>query len=76
MFLQVSICPWGEGVSALLHAGIHTLQADTPPGRHFPGQTPPGRHLMGRPSPKMATEADGTHPIGMHSCLFFKLQPV
>ena len=36
-----------------------------PPGRHSPRQTPPsGRH----PLLRMATEAGGTHPTGMHSC--------
>ena len=33
-------------------------QADTPPGRHPPGQ---------KPFPPMATAADGTLPTGMHS---------
>ena len=35
--------------------GVH------PPGRH---PQPTGRH----PTPKMATEAGGTYPTGMHSC--------
>ena len=35
----------GGGVSAPLHAGIHTLPRQTLPGQTpAPGQTPPGRH--------------------------------
>ena len=37
-------------------------QTPSPPGRHPTRQTPP--------PPKTATAADGTHPTGMHSCLF------
>ena len=51
-------CPRGVYTSA------HTLTL----GRH-----PLGRHIpLGRPPPhQTATEADGTHPTGMHSCLIF-----
>ena len=64
--------PWADP------RGRHPSWADTPPGqtpllgRHPPGQTPiaPGRHPQGRQPPpqQTATAADGTHPIGMHSC--------
>ena len=39
---------------------IHPLRTDT-----LPGQTTPGRDTP----PETATEAGGTHPTGMHSCL-------
>ena len=53
MFLHLSvILSTGGGLSAPVHAGIHT-----PLGRHPPEQT--------------ATAADGTHPTGMYSCLFW-----
>ena len=51
-----------------------TLQADNLLGRHPRADT----LLLGRhppradtPPPKMVTEAGGTHPTGMHSCLKF-----
>ena len=37
------LCPKG-GVSAAVHAGIHTPQADTPLDRHPLAYTPLGRH--------------------------------
>ena len=74
MFSQASVILFTGGVS-----GRHP-PGQTPPGRHSlgrhtPVQTPPvqasswadippGRH----PSQQAATAADGTHPIGMHSC--------
>ena len=65
-------CPQSGGVSAPLHAGIHTLPGqtpDTPPRQTLPGQTPaPGQTPPGRHPPKTATAADGMHPTGMHSC--------
>ena len=52
------------GVSASVHAVIHTPWADTAQA-HNP---PPGRHPLQRiPT---ATAADGTHPTGMLSCFF------
>ena len=49
--------------------------ADSPLGRHLPGQTPPDEPLLGRhPSgqtpllPETATAADGMHSTGIHSC--------
>ena len=56
----------GRGVSALLHAGIHTLgpEADTPwadpPGTR--GRHPPAQCMLG-----YGQQAGGTHPTGMHS---------
>ena len=62
------------GVSASVHAGIHTPRADNPLGRHPLGRHPNlGRHpLPGADTPppqQTATAANGTHPPGMHSCL-------
>ena len=70
-----SFCSQG-GVSASVHAGIHTPipgqtspWADTPQADTLPGKTPPGRHpLPVHAGIDMATAADGTHPTGMHSC--------
>ena len=48
-----------------------TTQTDTPPGQTPYPQTPPGQRHPPRQTPtppKMATEAGGTHPTGMHSC--------
>ena len=63
-------------VSVILFTG-----ADTPPGHTPPGQTPNTALGQTPPTPwtdplgstpstpqQMATEADGTHPTGMHSC--------
>ena len=44
----------GEG------GGVHPL------GRHPPGLTPTPRQTP--PPQQTASEADGTHPTGMHSC--------
>ena len=39
-------------------------------GVHFPRQTPQPRQTPPwTDTPQMVTAADGTHPIGMHSCL-------
>ena len=46
---------------------IHPLRTDT-----LSGQTPPGRHTP----PETATEAGGTHPTGMHSCLLKVSMPL
>ena len=35
------------------------------------GQTPPGRPLRQTPPQQTATEADGPHPTGMHSCKMY-----
>ena len=82
MFLQARVknCVHG-GMSASVHAGIHTPRADTPLadipqgrhplGRHPPGQTPPQADTPAQTPPRIA--ADGTHPTGMHSCCEIKL---
>ena len=54
VFTPVSYSVHRAGVSASVHAGIHTPQ-QTPPRADPPQQT--------------ATAADGTHPTGMLSCL-------
>ena len=51
------------------------LGADTPRSRHpLEADTPPGADQTHTPSPPLpgetATHADGTNPIGMHSCLY------
>ena len=73
MFLQLSVILFTGGGSDSVHAGI-----PHPPGtRHPRDQTPPPQDQVppsgpGTPSPcqQTATVADGTHPTGMHSCLF------
>ena len=49
----------------------YTPWADTPPGQTPPGRHPPGRYPPGQ-TPLQTPPADGTHPIGMHSCFSFK----
>ena len=64
MFSQVSVCPQGGEVS--------NLPGQNPWADTVPGQTPPGRHPLGRhPPQQMATAADSTHPVGMHSCMTY-----
>ena len=61
----------GRGVSAPLHAGIHTPRADTPQA-DTPRQTPP---LAGTPAQCMlgyGQQAGSTHPTGMHVEPFLK----
>ena len=55
----LSFCP--RGVSAPVHAGIHTLPGQT----LTTGQTSPP---LGRHPRQTATTADGVHPTGKHSC--------
>ena len=73
MFLHLSvILSTGGGVSASVHAGIHTPPwqtpswADTPQAdnTHTPGQTSPRQT-----TPPTVTAADATHPTGIHSRL-------
>ena len=64
-----SFCSQG-GLSASVHAGIHTA-----PGRPPWADTPLGRHpSLADPPLQTATAADGTHPTEMHSC-FAKCLP-
>ena len=46
------------------HGGVGGV-VHLPPGRHSPGQTPP--------LSQTATAAYGTHPTGMHSCVFSRV---
>ena len=83
MFLHLSVILFTGGVSAPVHAGIHTPLGRHPPGRQPPAQCvlgytppPPAQCILGYTSPypvhagiHMATAADGAHPTGMHSCL-------
>ena len=82
---HLSFCPQGGGGVVHQHPWADIPQADTPLGRHPPGQTPPpprgrhqprktppGRHsLPPPPPPEMATAADGTHPTGWNALYFF-----
>ena len=56
-------CPRGGGVSAPLHAGIHTHPREHPPPRDQ-RQTPSSAVHAG----KYGQQAVGTHPTGMHTC--------
>ena len=75
MFSQVFVILFtGEGVWQTplgRHPWADTLgqtpPEQTPPGQTSPRQTPPRADT---PPQQMATAADGTHPTGMHSCLF------
>ena len=65
--------PPGQTPPPCRHCPRQTPPDQTPPSQTSPGQTPPpGRHPpLGRHPPQQtATAADGTHPTGMHSCLF------
>ena len=71
MFSQVSVCP--QGVSAPLHAGIHTL-GQTPPrqtnalGRHPPGKTLPWADTPWVDTPRADTPwADTPSPPTVHA---------
>ena len=72
----MNLFTWVGGLHPPPKSGTHPPR-QTPP---TPGQTPsrqihPRRHPQGRhhhhphPRPEMATEAGGTHPAGMHSCI-------
>ena len=51
-----------RGVSAPLHAGIHT-----PPGRHTPQQAPPGQvHPLGRYTPLGRHPPRQVHPLSRY----------
>ena len=72
MFLHLSVSHsvHGGGVSAPVHAGIHTPHLSRHPslGRHPPPLLADTSPLGGHPPQQTATAADGTHPTGMHSC--------
>ena len=79
----VCVCPQKQTLPMGRHPiGIHPLgrhpPGQTPPGKTPHGQTPLDRHPLGRHPPppdtlftEMATAADGMHPTGIHSCLFY-----
>ena len=56
LWVVVGVCLWVQGVSAWVQGGFY----------HTPFTTPPPFTRM--PPQQTATAADGTHPIGMHSC--------
>ena len=66
MFLHLSVILSTGGGSVSVHAGMpprdqaHPPQVQTTPQDQAPPQHPPPRET--------AAAADGTHPIGMHSC--------
>ena len=84
MFLQVSVCPRGHAIPVCIAGGIPAclatgLQWGVPACSGgvpaLGGSGPRGRGLvlggMWRPPRKQtATVVDGTHPTGMHSCMF------
>ena len=58
MFLHLSVILFTGGVSASVHAGIHTLL-----GRHTPGQTPLGQtHPWSRHPPPAHTPGQSPPP--------------
>ena len=69
--------PWAEPPGQT-PPGRHPTSRHSP-SRHFPQQTPladtplPSACWDTPPPPPVATAADGTHPTGMHSCLWLNL---
>ena len=76
IFLQASVILSTGGVSASVDAGIPPPRSRHPPGsrhpgsRHPPEQTPTGADTPPKETPAYGQRAAGTHPTGMHSCLF------
>ena len=73
--------PWANTPRADTPLVRHPSRADTPrqtpaPGRHPPAASrhPPGQTFPGQTPPQIATAADGTHPTGMHSCLYWRIE--
>ena len=62
--MRQEFCPQG--------GEVYTPWADTPLGRHPPGQTTPwaDTHWWADTPGQTASAADGMHPTGMHSCSF------
>ena len=82
MFSQASVILFTGGVSASVHAGIHTPSGQVPPpGRYIaPGRytapcagTLPWAGTTPRYTPMTVTAVDGTHPTGMLSCYLTKV---
>ena len=72
MFLQASVILSTTGrCLPQWMLGYHPPGADTPPGsRHPPGADPPRSRHPPKETPAYGQRAAGTHPTGMHSCLF------
>ena len=73
VFTPVCDSVHGEGVSAPLHAGIHTPLGRHPQTDSPPGQTPAkGETLQADTHPPDTTrygqQAGSMHPTGMHTC--------
>ena len=68
MFIHLSVILFTEGVSASVHAVIHTPGSRHPPwSRQPPGSRhPPAQCIAGR----YGQQAGGMHPTWMHTCLF------
>ena len=70
-YVFTGVCLSTGGVSAPLHAGIHTPQTR---GRQPPGADPPQSRPPGADTPcavhawRYGQQAGGTHPTGMHTC--------
>ena len=63
IFLQVSVCPQGGRVSASVHAGMpYPPRMENPPRV----ENPPPR----KQTPAYGLRAAGTHPTGMHTCVW------
>ena len=67
IFSQASVILSTGGVSAPVHAGIHTPESDSPPPpRQAPrGRHPPGRHLPGRHPPLQLVVVVGVAVVGI-----------
>ena len=80
MLSQASVILFTGGVSAPVHAGMHTPlgqvhplgrytpQAGTPPAGTPPGQVHPPSTSPSDSTPPLGQQAGGTHPTGMLSC--------
>ena len=71
MFLHVSVCPRGMGVSRPTARGSLRGLAGGSPGPHRGGAGGIPACTEADPPPTDATAADGTQPTGMHSCFIF-----
>ena len=74
MILHVSVIlsTVGGGVSAPVHAGMHTPQpkVDPPDQRQAPPRPEAGRPPRAVHAGRYGQQAGGTHPTGMHTCNF------
>ena len=80
LFLQLSLCPWGEVLLShlLLWTAPRTAQHLPPPAQHLPPYStsspiaPPCTALLLHSAPSPRSTSGGMHPTGMLSC-FSKL---